>query len=97
LRQLHLCLPTPPRLEASPELAPLAILEASLTACEAALLASYAEIYHGTNNDAPRGSSVVRANSIIIHSRRLAAVIAAYRDALEREDRRAERRRRMSF
>jgi len=96
--QLHLRLPTPPRLEASPELAPLAILEAALTACEASILASYAEIYNGADDDAPRGSSVVRANSIITHARRLAAVIAAYRDALDREDRRADReRRRLAF
>ena len=93
MRQLRLGLPIPPRLEASPELAPLAILEVALTACEAALLASYAETYHGTNDDLRRGSSVVRANSIIIHARRLAVVIAGYRDALDRDDRRAERER----
>ena len=90
MRQLRL--PIPPRLEAAPELAPLAILEVALTACEAALLASYAEIYHGDLH-APRGSSAVRASSIITHARRLSAVIAAYRDALDREERRADRER----
>jgi hypothetical protein len=93
VRQLRLRLPVPPRLHGSPELAPLAILEAALTACEASLLASYAEIYHGTNDDFRRGSSVVRASSIIVHARRLATVIAGYREALERDDRRAERER----
>jgi hypothetical protein len=96
VRQLRL--PIPPRLEAAPELAPLAILEAALTACEAALLASWAEIYHGALHGSPRGSSAIRANSIITHARRLSAVIAAYRDALDRDQRRAEReRRRRSF
>ena len=42
---------------------------------------------------APRGSSAVRARSIITHARRLSAVIAAYRDALDREERRADRER----
>ena len=92
MRQLRL--PIPPRLEAAPELAPLTILEVALTACEAALLASYAEIYHGALEGSPRGSSAVRASSIITHARRLSAVIAAYRDALDREDRRADRERR---
>jgi hypothetical protein len=96
MRQLHLRLlrlPIPPVLEHSPELAPLAILDTALTACEAALLASYAEIYHGAIDAAPRGSSVLRANAIITHSRRLAAAIAAYRDAVDRDALRAHRER----
>lgn len=93
MRQLRLRLPFPPRLQTSPELAPLAILEAALTACEAALLASYAEKYHGTNEGLRRGSSVVRASSIIVHARRLATIIAAHREALDRDDRRADRER----
>jgi hypothetical protein len=93
LRQLHLRLPIPPVLERCPELAPLAILDAALTACEAALLASYAEIHHGAIEDAPRGSSVLRANAIITQGRRLAAAIAAYRDAVDRDALREHRER----
>ena len=94
MRQLHLRLPIPPVLERSPELAPLAILDVALTACEAALLASYAEIHYGAIEDAPRGSSVLRANAIITLARRLAAAIAAYRDAVDRDALRADRERR---
>lgn len=94
MRQLHLRLPIPPVLERSPELAPLAILDAALTACEAALLASYAEIHHGDIEDAPRGSSVLRANAIITQARRLAAALAAYRDAVDRDALRVARERR---
>ncbi|MHB8876692.1 MAG: hypothetical protein ACYC8T_23600 [Myxococcaceae bacterium] len=94
MRQLHLRLPIPPVLERSPELAPLAILDVALTACEAALLVSYAEIHHGAIEDSPRGSSVLRANAIITLARRLAAAIAAYRDAVDRDALRADRERR---
>jgi hypothetical protein len=66
----------------------LAILDAALTACEIAILAAYPEVYNGANQDAPRGSSSVRASAIIIQSRRLSAVVAAYRDALLRDARR---------
>ena len=91
-------LPIPPRLERSPELAALAILEIALSASEAALLASYSELYNGMLDGVRRGSSVLRANSVIIHARRLAAVIAAYRDSLDRDARRVERDRyRTSF
>ena len=89
----HLRLPNPRLLERSPELASLAILDAALSACEVALLASYPEVYNGANEDAPRGSSSLRANAIIIQARRLAAVLAAYRDALDREARREGRER----
>ena len=91
MRQLHLRLPIPPLLERSPELAALAILEAALAASEAALLASYAELYNGALDGIPRGASVLRANAVIIHARRLAAALAAYRDSLDREARRGER------
>lgn len=74
-------------------MAALVILETALSASEAALLASYADLYNGAIDGIPRGSSVVRANSIIVHARRLAAVIAAYRDALDRDERRADRER----
>ncbi len=98
MRQLRLRLPTPPLLERAPELAPLAILETALSASEAALLASWAELYNGALDGIPRGSSVLRANAVIIHARRLATVIAAYRDSLDRDARREERaRHRTSF
>lgn len=93
MNQLSLRLPLPPDLERSPELAPLAILDAALTACEAALLASYAEIYHGVGG-APRGSSRLRAGAVITQARRLGTVLAAYRDAVDRDARREHRRRR---
>lgn len=83
MRQLRLRLPIPPLLERSPELAALAILDAALSASEAALLASYAELYNGALDGLPRGSAVLRANTVIIHARRLAAALASYRDSLE--------------
>ena len=98
MRQLRLRLPIAPLLERSPELAALAILDTALSASEAALLAAYAELYNGAIDGIPRGSSVLRANSVIIHARRLAAALASYRDALGRDARRAERdRHRTSF
>jgi hypothetical protein len=85
-------------LERFPELAALAILETALAASEAALLASYAELYNGALEGIPRGSSVLRANSVIIHARRLAAALVTYRDSLDRDARREERERhRTSF
>ena len=98
MRQLRLRLPIPPLLERSPELAALAILETALSASEAALLASHAELYHRGLDGLRRGSSVLHANSVIIHARRLAAALASYRDALDRDDRReALARNRMPF
>jgi len=91
MRQLPLRLPVPPVLERSPELAPLAILDAALTACEAALLASYAEIYHGVG-DAPRASGRLCASAVITQARRLGTVLAAYREAVDRDARREDRR-----
>lgn len=93
MRQLRLRLPIPPLLERSPELAALAILEAALTASEAALLAAYAELYNGALDGIPRGASVLRANAVIVHARRLAAALAAYRDSLDRDALREERAR----
>ena len=90
MRPARLPIP-PPLLERSPELAALAILETALAASELALLASHAELYHRGIDGLRRGSSVLRANSVIIHARRLAAVIAAYRDSLDRDARRVER------
>jgi hypothetical protein len=56
MNRLQLRLPLPPHLERAPELAALAILDAALTASEAALLASHAELYNGMV-----GSLVARA------------------------------------
>ncbi len=98
MRQLQLRLPFPPRLERSPELAPLAILDAALSVSEAALLAEHADLYNGAIDAAPSGSSVLRANAVITHARRLAAALAAYREALDREAHRDDRhRQRMAF
>lgn len=98
MSQLRLRLPLPPMLQRSPELAALAILEAALTASEAALLAAYAELYNGALDGIPRGASVLRANAVIIHARRLAAALATYRDSLDRDALREERaRHRISF
>lgn len=98
MRRLRLRLPIPPLLERSPELAALAILDAALSASEAALLASYADLYNGALDGIPRGCTVLRANAVIIHARRLAAALASYRDALDRDARREERaRERISF
>ena len=72
-------------------MAALSILETALSASEAALIASYIELYNGALDDLPRGSSVRRANSVIIHARRLAAVLDSYRDALDRDARREQR------
>ena len=90
----NLRLPLPPVFERSPELASLAILEATLAVTETALLASFGAGYDGSFDDARRGSSVLRANAIITQARRLAAAVAAYRDALQREALRAGRERR---
>ena len=98
MRQLRLRLPRPQMLERTPELAALAILDAALTASEAALLASNAELYNGALEGVPRGSSVLRANTVIIHARRLAAALATYRDSLDRDALREQRaRHRISF
>lgn len=95
MRQLRL---RPPGLERSPELAALAILEAALAASEAALLAAYADLYNGVLDGTPRGASVLRANAVIIHARRLSAALATYRDSLDRDALREERaRHRISF
>jgi hypothetical protein len=87
----QLLLPFPPALEHSPELAPLAILEVALQASEYALLAVCPEIVHGAAGGGRRGFTTVRANALILQARRLAAAISAYRDALERDARRADR------
>jgi hypothetical protein len=92
----QMLMPFPPTLEHCPELAALAILDAALCASEYALLAVCPEILHGASDGAPRGSTVVRANALILQARRLAAAIAAYRNAVERDARRADRERHSS-
>jgi hypothetical protein len=72
----------------SPELASLTILEAVLNTSEVALLAAHPEVAHGALDICERGSSSMRAHSILIASRRLATALAAYREALGREERR---------
>lgn len=86
--------PTPPYLEHSPELASLSILDAALLACEYAVLASCPEIHHGQIGDAARSSTTLRGQALILQARRLAAAISAYRDAVDRDARRADRERR---
>ncbi len=89
----QLLIPFPPALERYPELASLAILDTALSASEYALLAVCPEILHGSLDGAPLGPTVVRANTLILQARRLAAAIAAYRDAVERDARRVDRAR----
>lgn len=86
----QLLLPLPPALERWPELAPLSILDAALSASESALLAVCPDI-HCAIGRAPRGSTVVRANAVILQARRLATALTAYRNAVDREARRADR------
>lgn len=86
----QLLLPIPPALDRSPELAPLAILDAALATSESALLAACPEL-HMPPEHAHRGATTRRANTVILQARRLAAAIAAYRDAIERDARRAHR------
>jgi predicted metallopeptidase len=77
----------------SPELAPLSILEAALAACEAALMAAHPEVAHGAIDICERGSSAMRAHAILVASRRIATTLAAYHEALGREERRHVRKR----
>lgn len=77
----------------SPELASLAILEAALGSCEIALLASHPEMAYGVLDNCPRGSSVMRAHSILVAGHRLAAALVAYRLALGRDERLARKSR----
>ena len=85
------------RLERSPELAYLAILEAALAACDAALFAAHPEIAHGALDVCERGSSAMRAHGILVAAHRLATALAAYREALGREERRQHRDRQRSL
>lgn len=75
------------RLARSPQLAPLAILEAALGPCEAALLAAHDELARYTTGRA-RSSEAARATSLMHASRRLGIALAAYQEALDRAERR---------
>ena len=82
------------RFARSPELASLTILEAALGASEAALMAVHPEVAHGALDICERGSSAMRAHAILVAMRRLATVLASYREALGREERRNVREQR---
>lgn len=79
------------RLTRSPELAVISILETALNSCKIALLAANPDLAYGDIADLTRGSSSLKANAVLIASRRLAEALAAYRDALDREERRRGR------
>ena len=87
----QLPLPIPPTLDRWPELAPLAILDVALSASESALLSACPEIHIEAFVHSPRGSTTRRAYAVIFQARRLAAAIAAYRQALDRDARSVER------
>ncbi len=91
---------TPPsidRVTRTPELASVSILEAVLATCETALLAAHPEVAHGALDVCERGSSAMRAHAILVTSHRLATCLAAYRQALGREERRLLRDRQRSL
>ena len=79
--------PSIERLALSPQLTTLAILDAALSASESALLAAHPDIPLGTLCLCERGSAPMRAHSILIASRRLASALAAYRKALDKQQR----------
>ena len=92
MRQLPIRFPLLPSLfDDSPELAPLAILDTALLACEAALLAANPELMHGQVDACPRASAAMRANTLIVQARRLSTALAAYREAVTRDTRRHAR------
>jgi hypothetical protein len=80
--------PSIERVARSPELASISILEAVLTTCETALLAAHPEVAHGALDVCERGSSAMRAHAVLVAGHRLATSLAAYREALGREERR---------
>ena len=81
------------RFARSPELAALSILDAALATSEAALMAAHPEVAHGAIDLCERGSSPMRAHAILVALHRLATTLAAYREALGREERRRVRER----
>ncbi len=91
--QLSLRMPMTMQPSSAPELATLAILEAAANASEALLCSR-----HDPFDDGPdpryRRSPASRADAIVTLCRQLSAALAAYREAVDRETRRARRERR---
>lgn len=73
-----------PRFERSPRLVPLGDTR-RLEVSQTALLAAHVELAHGDNDDSTRG------HAVIVQARRLAAALAGYRDAVNRDTPRATR------
>lgn len=96
MKQLSLRLPVE-RYARSPELAPLAILDAALDACEVAIFAAHQELAHGALDVCPRGSSAMRAHAILVAAHRLNVALASYREALDKEERRARKARNLNL
>lgn len=96
MKQLSVRLPVE-RYARSPELAPLAILDAALGACEVALFAAHQELAHGALDICPRGSSAMRAHGILVASQRLNVALASYRQALDKDERRARKAQNLSL
>ena len=98
MRQLRLRLPILPVLERSPEFGRARHPRDGTLCLRGRAPRLVRRALQRALDGIPRGSSVLRVNAVIIHARRLAAVIAAYRDALDRDARRVERdRHRTSF
>lgn len=79
--------PSPPEIDAAPQLAVIALTDAALETLVAALLAAHHELYdperpYWLGRPAPSSN---RARHVLTHVRRLAAAIERYRRALERE------------
>ena len=64
-----------------------------LVRAEGALLAANPELMHGQVAHCPRASPAMRANTLIVQARRLATALAAYREAVSSDARRAARER----
>lgn len=77
--------------EDAPELACLAVLDTALLVSEGALLAAHPDLMHGQVDNTSRASPTMRANALIVQARRLAAALAAYREAVDLQARRAAR------
>jgi len=75
----------------APELATLALFEAAATASEALLCSIHDPLGHGAPDPRYRRSPASRAYAIVLLCRQLSAALAAYREAVDRESRRAQR------
>jgi len=89
--QLTLRMPMTMQPSSAPELATLAIFEAAATASEALLCSRHDPFGHGADYSRYPRSTEYRAYAVILLCRRLSAALAAYREALDRETRRAQR------